>query len=131
WGFSLGSGVAVALAATRPIGKLVLEAPFTSALDMAVAIFPLAPVRLLMKDQFRSGQRLSSFDAPALGVPGGGGAPIPLAVGERLFAMAPGPKQFVRFPHARHDDLDDYGVVAAVLKFLAEPVSASQDQSTV
>jgi hypothetical protein len=27
WGFSLGSGVAVALAATQPVGKLILEAP--------------------------------------------------------------------------------------------------------
>ncbi len=30
WGFSLGTGVAVALAAEQPVGKLILEAPYTS-----------------------------------------------------------------------------------------------------
>src|SRR3954469_5891544 len=34
WGFSLGTGVAVALAAEQPIGKLILEAPYTSAADI-------------------------------------------------------------------------------------------------
>jgi alpha-beta hydrolase superfamily lysophospholipase len=35
WGHSLGTGVAVALAAAYPIGKLILEAPFTSTADVA------------------------------------------------------------------------------------------------
>src|ERR1700761_7013862 len=30
WGFSLGTGVAVAVAADHPVGKLILEAPYTS-----------------------------------------------------------------------------------------------------
>ncbi len=30
WGYSLGSGVAVAIAASQPVGKLILEAPYTS-----------------------------------------------------------------------------------------------------
>src|SRR5712675_1766162 len=33
WGFSLGTGVAVALAAEHRIGKLILEAPYTSTVD--------------------------------------------------------------------------------------------------
>src|SRR5262249_21339625 len=48
WGHSLGSGVAVRLAAARRIGKLVLEAPFTSTADVAAMRFPFVPVRLLM-----------------------------------------------------------------------------------
>jgi pimeloyl-ACP methyl ester carboxylesterase len=35
WGFSLGSGVAVALAAKQPVGKVILEAPYTSITDVA------------------------------------------------------------------------------------------------
>ena len=31
WGESLGTGVAVALAAEKPVGRVILEAPFTSA----------------------------------------------------------------------------------------------------
>ena len=37
WGFSLGSGVAVALAAEQPVGKLILEAPYTSIADVAAS----------------------------------------------------------------------------------------------
>ena len=54
WGFSLGSGVAVALAAEQPVGRLILEAPYTSIADVAASAFWFAPVRLLMRDQFRS-----------------------------------------------------------------------------
>ena len=38
WGFSLGTGVAVALAADHPVGRLILEAPYTSIADVAAPI---------------------------------------------------------------------------------------------
>ena len=41
WGFSLGTGVAVALAAEQPVGKLILEAPYTSIADVAASAFPV------------------------------------------------------------------------------------------
>lgn len=121
WGFSLGSGVAVALAATRPISKLVLEAPYTSTADVAAMYYPFVPVRLLMQDQFHSDKRIQGVKAPILFLHGERDQAIPISIGERLFAMAPEPKQFVRFPQGRHEDLENYGVVAAVLKFLADP----------
>ena len=40
WGFSLGTGVAVALASEQPIGKLILEAPYTSIADVAAGGVP-------------------------------------------------------------------------------------------
>lgn len=43
WGFSLGTGVAVAIAAEHPVRKLVLEAPYTSTVDVAAAAFRFAP----------------------------------------------------------------------------------------
>src|SRR5262245_13920243 len=52
YGESLGTGVAVALAAERPVGKVILESPFTSAVAVGAAVYPLLPVRLLMKDRF-------------------------------------------------------------------------------
>jgi hypothetical protein len=35
--------------------------------------------------------------------------------------MAPEPKRFVRLPQGRHEDLDNHGVVAVVLRFLTDP----------
>ena len=45
---------------------------------------------------------------------------IPIAYGERLFAMIPGEKQFVRFPGGYHVDLDRHGGAEVALKFLGE-----------
>src|SRR6266481_4562483 len=64
WGFSLGSGVAVALAAEQPIAKLILEAPYTSIGDIAGPLLRIVPVRWLIRDQFRSDQRIGRVSAP-------------------------------------------------------------------
>src|ERR1700694_5694656 len=66
WGFSLGSGVAVALAAERPVAKLILEAPYTSIADVAASVFPIFPIRLVIRDPFRSDQRIARVTVPIL-----------------------------------------------------------------
>ncbi|WP_027579713.1 alpha/beta hydrolase [Bradyrhizobium sp. Ai1a-2] len=118
WGFSLGTGVAVALASEQPIGKLILEAPYTSAVDIAGAAFPLVPVRWLMRDQFRSDERIAHVKAPLLVMHGTDDPVIPIIFGERLFALAREPKQLVRFPGGGHDNLDDYGAIEAARQFI-------------
>jgi acetyl esterase/lipase len=66
WGHSLGTGVAVRLAAERKIKALVLEAPYTSVADVAAMNYPLLPVRWLLKDQFRSDLLIGKVTAPVL-----------------------------------------------------------------
>lgn len=118
WGFSLGSGVAVALAAEQPVGKLILEAPYSSIADVAASAFPIFPVRLVMRDPFRSDQRIARVKAPLLIMHGARDATIPIGFGERLFALAHEPKQFVRFPEGGHNDLDAYGAAAVARQFI-------------
>jgi fermentation-respiration switch protein FrsA (DUF1100 family) len=118
WGFSLGSGVAVALAAAQPVGKLILEAPYTSIVDIAGAAFRFVPVRWLVRDQFRSDQRIARVTAPLLIMHGARDATIPLRFGERLFALAHEPKQFVRFPEGGHADLGSYGAIETARYFI-------------
>jgi uncharacterized protein len=118
WGFSLGTGVAVALAAEAPVGKLMLEAPYTSIADVAASAFPIFPVRLAIKDPFHSDQRIARVNAPLLVMHGVRDATIPIAFGERLFALAQEPKQFVRFPDGGHNDLDAYGASATARQFI-------------
>jgi fermentation-respiration switch protein FrsA (DUF1100 family) len=118
WGFSLGTGVAVALAADRPVGKLILEAPYTSLADVGASAFPIFPVRLVMKDPFRSDERIARVTAPLLIMHGALDATIPIVFGERLFALAPDPKQLVRFPEGGHNDLDDYGAIETARRFM-------------
>ena len=72
WGESLGTALALALAlaAENPIGCIVLEAPFTSAVDVGAQHYWFVPVRLLMKDRFRSDLRAGKVTAPVLVVHG-------------------------------------------------------------
>ncbi|HYI89150.1 MAG TPA: alpha/beta hydrolase, partial [Beijerinckiaceae bacterium] len=66
YGESLGSGVTVRLAGERPVGGLILEAPFTSTADVAKLSYWFVPVDFLMRDQFRSIDRIAAVDAPLL-----------------------------------------------------------------
>jgi fermentation-respiration switch protein FrsA (DUF1100 family) len=118
WGFSLGTGPAVALAVERPIGRLVLESPFTSIADIAAAAMPFVPVRLLLKDQYHSDRRIGRLRVPLLIMQGGHDQIVPLTLCKRLYALAPEPKRFVLFPEGRHENLDEYGAVAAVQRFM-------------
>jgi fermentation-respiration switch protein FrsA (DUF1100 family) len=118
WGFSLGTGVAVALAAEHRIAKLILEAPYTSIVDVAGSIFWFMPVRLLMRDQFRSDQRIVRVKVPLLIMQGANDPAIPIVLGERLFTLAHEPKQFVRFPEGGHNDLNNYGAIETVRQFI-------------
>jgi uncharacterized protein len=120
WGESLGTGVAIALASEKPVTRLILDAPFTSAVDVAASVYFLLPVRLLMKDQFRSDQRIRNVTAPVLILHGEADTIIPIRYGERLLAMVPGEKRMVRFKEGWHVDLDRLGAADAALKFLAE-----------
>lgn len=118
WGFSLGTGVAVAIASGHPVCKLILEAPYTSIADVAAAHFPFVPVRLLMRDPFHSDERIARVTVPLLIVHGAQDQTIPIAFGEKLFALAHEPKQFVRIPDGGHDDLGNFGAIEIARGFI-------------
>ncbi len=119
WGESLGSGVAVALAAHEPVGRLILEAPFTSTAAIAAIRYWYMPVRLLMKDQYHSDERIAKITAPVLILHGARDQIVPYAMGEQLFDLTKAQKHIVRFLDGRHEDLDQYGALHAVGRFLA------------
>jgi len=119
YGESLGSGVAVALASEDRIGAVVLEAPFTSIVDVGAAAYPWAPVRLAMRDRFDSLSRIGGISAPILVVHGELDRTVPIRLGRRLLAAAPEPKQGYFFPFAGHTDLHEHGAVPVILEFLA------------
>jgi hypothetical protein len=119
WGGSLGSGVAVALAAENPIGRLILEAPYTSTEAVGAQHYWYLPVRFLMKDQFHSDQRIAKVKAPLLILHGMLDRTVPYSMGEQMFELANKPKHIVRFLDGGHNDLDAHGALNAVARFLA------------
>jgi uncharacterized protein len=63
-GRSLGSGVAVQLAAQRPVARLVLVTPYNSLLELGAQQFPFLPVHWLMRDRFESWRHAPQVKAP-------------------------------------------------------------------
>lgn len=120
WGESLGTGVAIQLAADNPIGGLILEAPFTAVADRAQEIYWWMPARRLVLDRFDSLARIREIDAPILVGHGEQDRVTPPHHGRRLLAAANEPKRGVFFPTGGHVDLVDHGLMREILKFLAE-----------
>ncbi len=102
-GESLGTAVAVDLAARLPCGGVILEAPFTSARDVAARVLPL--LGPLVIRSYDSRGKIGRLRAPLLVIHGDRDEVIPFEMGRALFAAAPEPKAFWAVAGAGHNDL--------------------------
>ncbi|KXV05041.1 hypothetical protein CR51_12820 [Caballeronia megalochromosomata] len=118
-GYSLGSGVAVQLASEAKISALMLEAPFTSIVDVAAKRFWLFPVRLLARDRYESLSKIASVRAPLLIYGGTKDGVIPPAHFQRIFDAARGDKRLALIEDADHLDVWTMGGREHVMQFLA------------
>jgi len=119
YGESLGSGVAVQLAAQHQVAALILEAPPTSVAEVAQCHFPFVPAARLVTDRFDSLSRIAKVKAPLLILHGERDRIVPIRFGRALFNAAPEPKEGWFAPEAGHEDLARYGGLDAALAFIA------------
>jgi uncharacterized protein len=115
-GESLGTGVAVQLAARHQVKAIALEAPYANAVDVGADRYWFLPVRWLMKDQFRSADHIDKVNAPLLVLHGTADKTIPFSQGEKLFKLANQPKQMVVMIDVGHEIISDprsWGKIAA------------------
>jgi fermentation-respiration switch protein FrsA (DUF1100 family) len=89
-GRSLGSGVAVALAAENGARALILENSFTSLPDVAALHYPWLPVGWIMKNRYDNLSRIKQYNGFVLQSHGKGDTLIPIEMGRALFDAAPG-----------------------------------------
>jgi uncharacterized protein len=101
-GESLGTGVAIALAATHQAAALVLDSPYSSAVEVAAAHYPIFPVNWLMFDRFRSDLAIGDVHAPILIVHGDEDDVVPIRLARRLFELANEPKTFMQVSGGTH-----------------------------
>jgi fermentation-respiration switch protein FrsA (DUF1100 family) len=120
YGESLGTGVAVRLATERQVGGVILDAPYTSTADIAKGLFWYLPVALLMRDQFRSIDRIGDIKVPLLVMHGEEDSVIPIALSELLFKAANEPKRYLRLPGTDHVSVLESGGIDAVRRFLSD-----------
>jgi pimeloyl-ACP methyl ester carboxylesterase len=100
-GQSLGTGVAVRLAASGWGTRLALLSPYTSMPAVAArGVLRAFPVRLLMRDRFDSELLAPRIDRPVLVLHGSRDEVVPIELGRALSA---------KFPHARFVDVTGAG----------------------
>ena len=105
-GRSLGTAVATALAASRPVERLILATPFDTLGNVAAEHFPIFPVHWLLRDQYNSAARIGSVRAPVLVLVAQHDRVISRARSDALIAAIPAPlRQVVVINGASHDDL--------------------------
>jgi uncharacterized protein len=118
YGESLGSGIAVQVAAEKPVGGLVLDAPYTSIVDVAAGEYPYLPVRPFMFDRYDTIGCLRHVRAPLLIVHGEEDDVISVAMGRAVYAAASGPKEIVTFPGAGHSDHHLHGSGEEIFRWI-------------
>ncbi len=126
-GQSLGSAVAVAVAAERPAVGLVLISAPDSIAAVAQHHYPYLPVAALIRDPFRSDLRIADVDAPKLFLHGDRDTLIPVERGRALFERAPEPREFRELPGYGHNDLWTVEMVEIITDFVEASAKASAE----
>jgi uncharacterized protein len=122
YGWSLGSAVAVDLAANADEAAVVLEGAPASVAAVGAQQYPFFPVRLIMRNRFESIQKVDRIHAPTLFLHSPEDTIIPYAEGRRLFDAARPPKRFVdvRGGHIDANEVDRPVFFGAIRAFLDE-----------
>jgi len=90
-----------------------------SILDMGRRQLPFLPVKLLMKDQYRSDKALKNLDIPIIWMHGTADRVVPLFQGQKLYDSYEGPKAAHIIQNGQHTNLWGLGGREIVLKALS------------
>ncbi|MGY0557677.1 MULTISPECIES: alpha/beta hydrolase [unclassified Lysobacter] len=123
-GRSLGSGIAVQVAASRSIERLVLVTPYNSLLELAAERFKWFPTRLLLQDKYESWRYVSHLQMPTTIIIAGHDRILPNESSQRLADAFPaGVATVVRIAEADHNNLSSSPEYVAALAGHDEPGS--------
>lgn len=121
FGRSLGSGVAVQLAAARPVRALVLIAPFDSLAAVAKHYYWYLPVDWMLRHRFDSIAHAPRLRQPLLALVAERDEVIPPQRTERLLAAWGGPKRRVLLTAAGHNSTDAHPLFwSEIRRFIGE-----------
>jgi uncharacterized protein len=115
-GRSLGSGVAVRLAAEREVARLVLITPFDSLEGVAAEKLPWLPVRLLLRDKYQSWRYAPKVSAPTRIIAAERDEVIPRASAELLLTrFRPGVASYAMVRGAGHNNISGFAEYTRLL----------------
>lgn len=104
FGESLGGAVITRLALDHPPAGLLLRSPFTELADAAASIYPVLPVRLLLREEYPVAALVPRLTMPLTVVYGGADSIIPPELSRRVAAAAGGPVELLEVPGTDHND---------------------------
>jgi len=119
YGESLGTAIALRVAAAGIGDAIVLEAPFTSFLDIVAAQYPRDDLGALLTQHWNSRAYARDVRQPLLVIHGEIDKIVPIALGREIFDVAGSPeKQFLEIPDEGHRTLWTAGMKNALYAFL-------------
>lgn len=122
YGESIGTGVAVEMAQRWQPQQLILEAPFTSAIDVAKLTYFWLPVNFLMKDRFDSLSKIAKVKTALLIVHGDEDGVIPIDFAQKLYEAANHPKEFITINGGAHNNLYEHHAGHVIVEWLDKAV---------
>ena len=122
YGESLGTNIAVRIAGEREVGGLILDAPYTSIVDVAAGAYPFLPVRYFLADRYETAHYIAGVKVPLLILHGERDGVIPVAMGKELYRLANEPKRIALFAQGGHSNLyvDGNNAIEAVRAWVGE-----------
>jgi uncharacterized protein len=122
YGESLGTGVATRVALKAPVRGMILDAPFTSIVEIGESHYPLLPVNWLLEQRYETIKVIGDVTVPLLVVHGEADRIVPVEMGRRVFAAAvkATPKRLVTLPGAGHANHMRFGSFEAIVAFMDE-----------
>lgn len=118
FGMSLGTGVAVKMAAEITPKALVLQSPYPSIAEVGQHHYWYMPVKWLVRDKFPAKDYIAANSAPLLVLAAENDKVIPFKFSKSLYEAAKKPKTMRIFKFGGHNDLSGNGGPEAVLEFL-------------
>ena len=123
YGESLGTGVATRVALDAAARGLILDAPFTSLVDIGADRYPMLPVSLLLSHRYETIRVIGEVRMPLLVVHGEADRIVPVEMGRKVFAAAiraAQPKRLVTLPGAGHANHMRFGSFEAIAAFIGD-----------
>jgi pimeloyl-ACP methyl ester carboxylesterase len=103
YGESLGAAVAVDLAARRPVGGLIMESAFSSAVEVGRELFPFLPASLLVRNRYDNVAKIGRVRAPVLLLHSRDDEFFGWHHPQRLYEAAHTPKQLIELRGGHND----------------------------
>lgn len=118
YGDSLGTSLALRMAAQYDVAGVVLLASYSSILDVAEGLYWYLPIRFLLKDTYRNDVMIKAVNEPVLMFHGQKDKIIPFKYGHKLYESSDGWVDFISVGQGTHNNLYEFGITKPIQEFM-------------